>query len=140
MEGYGIQLYHERRGLYRFKVDGVGEWESPTAAESLAYWAFTERSLGQYVTFGNGHHEFRMWRDGIDSWNNFTHPDARWAEWYVDVEISGHRWRYRPVADLDDLDAAEELADEAHHLPGVTRVWIGKSDGSEEYETITQAD
>lgn len=136
MDGYGIMIDTERLGTSRYRLaDGeTGTWELPEA-EEIAYNLLKLRHA-RYVTFGNGEHEFRMWGDNVTDYGNFNHPHIRWSDWFVDVEINGRRWRYRPVADLDGYEAADELGGAAANLyPDVTRVWTGASDGSEEYET-----
>jgi hypothetical protein len=147
---YGIQFCSRAGNVSRYSPgDGIGDvdgtfgyrWDLDQA-EYLAHTLVAERPCA-YVSFGNGEHEFRKWGSVVadqDSWFEFRGPDLRWAAWYVDVEINGHRWRYRPVADLDDFAAADELAETAATLhPHVTRVWVGASDGSEVFEHETRA-
>jgi hypothetical protein len=74
----------------------------------------------------------------VDDFVNFDHPGLRWAEWYVDVEINGHRWRYRPLADLERFEHGGRRSPTRRRratYPDVTRIWVGRSDGSEEYES-----
>jgi hypothetical protein len=139
-DGYGILVNTGRStNVGRYRMEGEDRWDLEEA-ERIAYRLLAECDL-VYVSIGNGGHEFRMWGTAVareSSWKNFTGPDLRWAPWYVDVEINGHRWRYRPVADLRDLAAADELAEYVAELhPHVTRVWVGASDGSEEFEHET---
>lgn len=138
MDGYGIQIHTERRGTQRFRLgfgaDQEDRWEL-AEAEELAHNLLHDRNSVVYVAFGNGEHEFRRWGgDMVTTFGNFSHPGCRWATWYVDVEINGHRWRYRPVADLDNEEAATDVAEAAFDLPEVTKVWTGNSDTGEEYE------
>lgn len=138
MDGYGITTA-SRRGTAQYRLTGTDQWEL-AEAEEIAH-RLLDRSPVIYVSVGDGEHEFRAWGTDVTSYGyeNFDHPGIRWAAWYVDVEINGHRWRYRPVADLDSYDTAEEIAERAATLePDVTRIWIGASDGSEEFELQTR--
>lgn len=143
MDDYGIEIYSARTGVMtRYRRDG-GETDAwgLAEAEEYAYQALLTRNA-TYVTVGNGGHEFRMWGENVTDYGNFTftHTGLRWSEWYVDVEVNGRRWRYRPVADLDDYPAADELAEVAAGLhPDVTRIWVGRSDGTEEDEALTSS-
>ncbi len=139
---YGIEIFSKSGNVSLYRPGSYDNMESkrwPLAeAEEIAWKLFVERRP-TYVAFGSGDHEFRMWSDEITSYGNFCHTGVRWAEWYVDVEVNGRRWRYRPVASLDDFDAADELAEIAATLhPDVTRVWTGCSDSDEEYEHETR--
>jgi hypothetical protein len=138
MDGYGIQIHTERLGTTRYRGPVLaGEpaqtWEL-AEAEEIAYQLLQDRNA-VYATFGNGEHEFRMWRDNVTNFTNFDFPGVRWSEWYVDVEINEHRWRYRPCADLSEEDIATDTAAEAHELAEVTTIWVGISDTGEEFET-----
>lgn len=138
MDGYGVLVSTLGRGSARYRInDGeIDTWDDILDAEAIAYSLLGSSGRVVYVSFGNGEHEFRRWADDVTEHHNFDHPGIRWAEWYVDVEINGHRWRYRPVADLDDQEAADGIADLASELrPDITRMWVGRSDGSEEYES-----
>lgn len=132
MDGYGIAINTGGIGGSRYSLGNVNTWDLADAA-GLALELFHARRP-VYVSFGNGDHEFRMWGDDVSEFGNFTHPGIRWSEWYVDVEINDERWRYRPVADLGDYQTAEDIAMRATDLDEVTRIWIGRSDGSEEFE------
>lgn len=136
-ELYGILVHSERTGtsLYRTGSQSGDDGKNWTLeeAERTAYELLTSDRRYIFVGFGNGEHEFRAWDEHFTNYGNFNHPNLRWAEWYVDVEIDEHRWRFRPCADLNDWAAAEEMAHIAVTLhPVVTRVWMGRSDGSEE--------
>lgn len=151
MNEYGIQFCNRSGNFSRYRLGGSDDGPAPrwnlTEAEKIAYQLFERLGTHTdgncaYVMFGNGDHEFRIWGAAVagqDSWGNFDGPNLRWAPWYVDVEINGHRWRYRPVADLRDYADADELAEYVAELhPHVTRVWVGASDGSEEFEHETR--
>lgn len=138
MDGYGVQTQMPRSGTSRYRVGDEDAWDL-TEAEGIAYGLLVAYEPN-YVTFGNGEHEFRAWAKDVTYIGNFTdtHTGPRWSQWYVDVEIDGHRWVYRPVADLDDHAAANALAELAATLhPDVTRIWVGESDGACEFETVT---
>lgn len=133
MEGFGINI-NGPRGASRYRADEVETWELDEAAERA--FALLHSRQAAYVTVGDGNHELRIWGD-VDhsSYGNLSH-NGRWAEWYVDVEINGRRWQYQPLADLDDWDAADSVAEEACELhPHVKKLWVGRSDGSEESES-----
>jgi hypothetical protein len=120
-----------RNGDRRYRHGDVAEWDLAEAAELAV--ELLDRGVGtQYVTVGNGEHEFRLM--GEDQ-------GERHAEWFVDAQIGETRWRYRPMADLDDYPAADDLAEQAAALaPDVSRIWVGRSDGSEEFESETRED
>lgn len=123
---YGIDIQSSRGSKSRYRADGEERWDLGEAAEIAA--GLLETRSATYVTVGDGEHEFRLCRVDVE----------RWAEWFVDAEMVGRRWRYRPLADLGDYGDADNLAEEAAELhPDVTRVWIGRSDGSEEQESET---
>jgi hypothetical protein len=137
MDGYGIQVDTPSRGSSRYRRGEEDRWDL-AEAEALAMNLLLSRRVN-YVTVGNGDHEFRRWSSSVTDFGNFNHPDLRWAEWYVDVEINGNRWRYHPLADLDDYEAADDLAVQAVELaPDVTRIWLGRSDGSEEHVSAVE--
>lgn len=140
MEGYGIEIHTERMGTIRYRLGGndhLGVRLPLTEAEEKAHELLIGRNA-VHVTVGDGEHEFRMWAhdaEGRYLSSNFDRPGLRWADWYVDAEINGRRWRYQPIADIDTFSAAEDVAERACGLyPDVTRVWVGASDGSEEFE------
>lgn len=141
MESYGIEVCTVGMGPRRYRGTASSNepaqvWDLPEAEETAfrLLTRMSETGRAVYASFGNGEHEFRMWADGITDHGDFNRPGLRWADWYVDVEINGHRWRYRPCADLSDDDQADELAELALTLrPAVTKVWFGASDGSEEW-------
>lgn len=142
MDSYGIEVHAKGRGNvrvdYRSGDNSDGLWDNLSEAEEFAYDLLTTGRY-TYVTVGDGEHEFRMWRPGVTSFGEFNHPDVRWSDWYVDVEINGRRWRYRPIADLDDYDAADELGEVAATLyPDVTRIWWGSSDTGQEFQASTR--
>lgn len=134
MDGYGVQTYTAARGSARYRAGDVDRWDSISEAAGVAA-SLLPRGRTAYVTVGNGEHELRMWRDDAEAFGSLsdTPTGPRWAEWFVDVEIDGRRWQYRPLADLSEFDEADELAEAAAGLAseGVTRVWVGRSDGSE---------
>lgn len=133
-DGYGIEVHMGDLGSQRYRMDGHDRWDL-TDAEALAHHLLTSRDKVTYVSFGDGDNEFRAWSRNVSDFGAFGHPDVRWAEWYVDVEINDHRWRYRPCADLADWEAADRMASQAAELtPVVTRIWLGASDGSEEFD------
>ena len=137
MDGYGVS-FATNRGQSRYRTRDSSDWDL-AEAEQIAFGLLESRGA-RYVTFGNGEHEFRMWGENVQDAGNFTVTDTgpRWSDWYVDAEINGHRWVYRPVADLGDYGDADNLAEEAAELhPDVTRVWVGCSDGGEELESET---
>ncbi|MEU7904092.1 hypothetical protein [Actinoplanes sp. NPDC049118] len=139
MDGYGIQIDTESRGTSRFRAGGAETWDIEEA-EALAF-PLLESRRARYVTFGNGEHEFRIWGENVSDLGNFNDTDTgpRWSDWYVDVEINGHRWVYRPCAELSEYPDADELAETAASLaPDVTRVWLGRSDGSEEHVSAVE--
>lgn len=124
MDTFGIAM-HGGRGTSLYRAGGVAEWDLAEAAEIAQ--GLLDGGRGEYVTVGNSEHEFRLLPDN---------EGDRHAEWYVDVEVGDRRWRYRPLADISDYEAADELAaSAANDLPDITRVWIGRSDGGEEYDT-----
>jgi hypothetical protein len=130
MDGYGINIT-TRSGSRRYRHGGQDEFDLREATDLAA--DLLERNTGTLsVTVGNGEHEFRL-----------IGPDAdieRHASWYVDVQIGELRWQYRPMADLGDYGDADGLAEEAAALyPDVTKIWVGRSDGSEEYESGVDA-
>lgn len=82
------------------------------------------------VKVANSEHEMTLYPENDET--------ERQRDWFVDVELLGRRWRYREFADTDDFHAVDELSEIATMLyPDVTKVWYGKSDGSEEYEFQT---
>jgi hypothetical protein len=136
MDGYGIAVHTATVGSSRYRAGDTDSMGTPRGGRVRLREAARLAGASPTSAFGNGDHEFRMWATTVDGFVNFDHPGLRWAEWYVDVEINGHRWRYRPLADLDDADKADGLATRAAELyPDVTRIWVGRSDGSEEYES-----
>lgn len=131
MDGYGIEV-GTVQGVRQYSGGGEKRWDLGEA-ERKAYELLTERAPW-YVTVADGKHEFRMWRpDFVDRPGGFDHGQ-RWAEWYVDAEINGNRWIYRPLADLNEYGDADYLAEEAAGVDEVTHIWVGRSDGSEEEE------
>jgi hypothetical protein len=141
MGDYGIHINTSGAASARYRTDGgqTSEWEL-AEAEALAYPLVEVFSTATFITVGNGDHDFRMWGKDVAEYGNFDHPDLRWAPFYVDVQINGHRWRYRPAADLDSWDEAEQIGDEGAKLPEVEVMWIGKSDGSHEFEYLVNGD
>jgi hypothetical protein len=132
MDGYGVS-FATNRGQSRYRTGDSSEWDL-AEAEGIANDLLLERQP-IYVSFGNGEHEFRAWGGDSDGFGDFRDNGAgpRRSDWYVDVEIAGRRWHYRPLADLRDYSEADELAEEAAALaPDVTTIWVGKSDGSVE--------
>jgi hypothetical protein len=125
------------RGRYR---RGEQETWDLITAEQIA-----DELLGRLsrVSVSNHDHEFWRWAN-LDSAplgddRNFAYPERRWAPWYVDVHIGDSaRWRYRPLATLNNYDDAAALAAEAARIPEVTRVIFGASDDSEEFEHETR--
>lgn len=138
MERYGITISTDTsNGRYREGDDN--EWDL-TEAERIAFELLESSSRVRSITVGNGTHEFRMWNPNVTDFGQFSHPGGRWSTWYVDAEINGRRWRYRPLADLDGWEDADLLSEEVAELhPDVTKVWTGASDGSKEFEYPTVA-
>lgn len=138
MEKFGINVFVDKRGVSRFRRDGEERWDL-AEAEELAFASF-EAGRYAWVSLGNSdEHEMRMWGPDVTDFGNFNHDGHRWARYYVDVEINGRRWRYRPLADLNDFESADELGELAATLhPTVTRIWTGASDGSMELEQDTR--
>lgn len=136
MDGYGILVHTETRGSSRYRRGEDDHWDL-AAAEAIAMDLLLSRRV-TYVTIGDGEHEFRRWSSSVTESNGFDHPDLRWAEWFVDAEINGNRWRYRPLADLDSYDAADELAERLSELTDVTRIWVGNSEYGDEEVTETR--
>jgi hypothetical protein len=126
VDGYAISI-NGRNGDRRYRHGGQADFELTEAAQ-LAADLLERASDAAYVTVGNGEHEFRLTRDDGD----------RWEDWYVDAEIGERRWQYRPMADLSDYGDAQDIADPLTELPEITRIWFGRSDGSEEFETVTR--
>jgi hypothetical protein len=132
MDGYGINVTTINGNTRRYRHGGQAEFELKAAAELAEDLAGRNGGIS-HVTIGNGEHEFRLIGPDGD-------PEQRWSRWYVDVEIGELTWRYRPLADLDTYDAAEELARSvAEELPEITHIRFGSSDGNEEYETDIDA-
>lgn len=141
MDGFGIEL-GTRSGTVRYVVTDGGErvesWDNAQIAESHAHRLLMERKP-RYVTIGDGRNEFRMWHPDWDPSENLNFGNnGRWGTWYVDARINGRRWRFAPVANIDDLETAEENALRLREVPDVDLVWVGASDGSEEYEYETR--
>lgn len=132
MDGYGITITANGTDR-RYRHGGQAEFELREATDLAA--DLLERNTGtEYVTVGNGEHEFRLYGEQTMA------TDGRYAAWYVDAELAEHRWRYRPLADLGDYGDADGLAEEAAALyPDVTKIWVGRSDGTEEYESDVDA-
>lgn len=124
MDGYRIEIATSN-GPRVYRHGGEVNFDLAEAAE-IADGLLERNTSALYVTVGNGEHEFRLTAE---------QDGDRHAEWYVDVELGGKRWRYRPMADLDSYEASGEVGEPAEALDEVSRVWIGRSDGSEEYET-----
>jgi hypothetical protein len=131
---YGININMRGAGAVRYRAAGEDRWDL-TEAAAMAYDLLKGRDA-RYVTVGNGYHEFLMWGSDTGELGNFhdSGTGPRWSDWFVDVEINGHRWVYRPVFGISDQDTADNLVREARKLDEVDRVWSGRSDGAEEYE------
>lgn len=138
---YGVLATLPDSGSIRYRQGDVDRWPLDEAAAIALDLA--ERRNADHVSIGNGDHEFRRWNESPSFTGNFndTPTGLRWADWYVDAEVRARRWVYHPVADMNDFDTAAEIADRAKELlPDVTRIWVGASDGSEEYEHLTADD
>lgn len=134
MEGYGINVYRNGE-TRRYRTGSTSElaerWNLPEAAEIAIALQNGRSGATSWVTIGDGgSHEFRLFAEDVSG--------GRWADWYVDVEMAGRRWRYRPMADLDNMAEADETAAEVEELDEITKIWVGASDGSEEYEKEKQ--
>lgn len=123
MDGFAISI-GGKNGERRYRHDGTEQWDLGEGIE-LAEELLGRNSTANHVTVGNREHEFRLLRDN---------EGDRHADWYVDVRFNkqSQRWRYRPLADLDNYEAADELAGRAaDDLPDITCVWVGCTDGTE---------
>ncbi len=137
MEGYGININMAGAPTGRYRESDAERWDLDEA-ERLAYEIVGGPRVAS-VSIGDGDNEFRMWNADVTDFGNFTYPGGRWAEWYVDGEINGHRWRYRPLSDLPDWESADLLGEILAELhPIVTKVWVGTSDGRTEFEYPTR--
>jgi hypothetical protein len=123
VDSYAITLGISDR-TRRYRHGGQADFELAEAV-NLAGELFERNRDAEHVTVGNAEHEFRLCAADAE----------RHADWYVDAEVAGYRLRYRPMADLDGYDAADELAAALEQMDEVRRIWMGASDGSEDYET-----
>lgn len=133
MDNFGIMINTQKTSS-RYRQGDQDEWD-PTEAERIAYDLLHASNRNVSVTIGNDDHEFRLWHPDVSDFGNFSEPGGRWASWYVDAEINGHRWRYRPLAELRDWEDAAVAAEDLLELGNVvSMVWEGASDGSAEFE------
>lgn len=136
---FRIKTAHEARSTSIYRTGDAETWELEEATRRAA--ELLNRPGMVNVSVGNSEHEFRLWAPGVEAPVNFrmgARETPRWSDWFVDVEIDGRRWVYRPLADLRDHREAAELHQRLDDLDVddslMGRVWVGASDGGEEYE------
>jgi hypothetical protein len=143
---FHIKTAHEARGASTYRTGDADAWDLDEAVRRAVELLFG-RPGTTWVSVGNSEHEFRLWASDLSDVGNFTmgaDGTPRWDRWYVDVELSGRCWVYRPLADLQDEDDASPLVIALERLGAdesvVGRVWTGTSDGGEGYEYRSDQD
>jgi len=143
MDGFGVTATVEGDTARRYTEGERQRFELAEAARIAVGLVDRPRTL--FVSIGDGEHEFRLYREGVTSYGVMQEQveghGPRWAHWFVDVEMEGRRWQYRPVADLHEFSDADEIAEHAASLaPDVRWVWVGTSDGSQCQDWETRED